>query len=152
MASTWSHLSSLVLKNIFRIGDDPLVVFLQSHPDLTELQLSCVDLTDVTLDVIANGCLPQLTRLNLSTNPSITAQGVRRVVMQCPLLVSVDLVLCHLLANEFPEATGDDCIGHNVWNIFTIGNEMEKVVNRLDQNAINAIRLGSTTFQQQQQQ
>ncbi|ORZ07167.1 hypothetical protein BCR42DRAFT_154821 [Absidia repens] len=144
----WAPLSSLVLKNIFGMGDAPLVTFLQSHHDLTELQLSCVDLTDVTLDVIATMGFPHLTRLNLSSNPSITAQGVRHVVMQCPFLVSVELVLCHLLANEFPEATGDACIGHNFWTIFTVGSEVQKVVHRLDQHAINTIRLGSTTSQQ----
>ncbi|CAO3593626.1 unnamed protein product [Absidia cylindrospora] len=126
-SARWHHLTHLDLN---AGGDDAcLIPFLQAHPRLTRVGLAFSDMTDATLEAMAT-CLPHLTYVNLRGNTCITAQGVRRLVCDCPGLAWVQLGDTCLDETHFPQAcfeprTHDLAIAH---------------VSHLDQRAITDIR------------
>ncbi|ORZ11420.1 hypothetical protein BCR42DRAFT_421102 [Absidia repens] len=79
-----------------------LARFLQTHPHITWLELSNSQLTDEVLETIMEA-LPTLVYLDVSHNRAITQAGVRRFLLQCPLLTTFDLTSCDVPLATFPE-------------------------------------------------
>ncbi|CAO3601131.1 unnamed protein product [Absidia cylindrospora] len=98
----WPNLTRFVVENTSKTKNRDVMAFIQAHPHLKDLEFIDNRFSNKVLRVIAD-CLPGLTRLNLAGGEGFTHLGVRRIVEQCPLLVSLDLSQTYVEAMSFPE-------------------------------------------------
>ncbi|ORZ15941.1 hypothetical protein BCR42DRAFT_299189, partial [Absidia repens] len=103
----WPHLARFFLNNCPDIDDECMVAFLKTHQHIDDLALYGCNLTDTTLNAIAS-YLPGLTSLDIYYNPGISAKGIRRVVLNCPLLTYMNLEDCSMTSIELPDMFDDD--------------------------------------------
>jgi hypothetical protein len=90
------------VENFTHEGIDSLLQVLK----LKYLDASQADITDHTLDLLAENC-PDLIRLNLQICPRISDDGVENLVKKCQNLVKLDVGFCDQLTDQLMKAVLD---------------------------------------------
>ncbi|ORZ05597.1 hypothetical protein BCR42DRAFT_473935 [Absidia repens] len=98
----WPELTYLDLSPCHDVTDTMAIALLQSQPKLTQVGLCDSQITDKTLDAIAT-YLPEVAKVDVTCNPGITPDGLRRLVKTCRKLETVDCDNCEIYPEDFPE-------------------------------------------------
>ncbi|ORZ05598.1 hypothetical protein BCR42DRAFT_178149 [Absidia repens] len=98
----WPELTSLDLYPCRDVTDTMAIALLQAQPKLTHVGLCDSQITDKTLDAIAT-CLPEVVKVDVTCNPGITPDGLRRLVKTCRKLEIVYCYSCEIYPEDFPE-------------------------------------------------
>jgi hypothetical protein len=131
----WPHLTSLILEASLNIQDVDIIPLFTSFPAIKYLKITETQLTDIFFDAVTI-LLPGILEIDVSYCHGYTPAGFRRLVRGCPQLTLVTLAYCNIWMNAFPEA-GAHCYGPII-----MGNQVLIGLHRLDQEAIDKIRLG----------
>ncbi|CAO3601133.1 unnamed protein product [Absidia cylindrospora] len=126
----WPNLTTFELDGGAGIQDKDIITLIKTHPHLKELGFCGNSISDDLLDFIAD-TLPGLTSLDLANGLNFTMRGLRRVIMQCPLLTYVGLGRSNLTRKDFPDLDPptaeriEQCLG-----IFDLANQLSELKER----------------------
>ncbi|ORZ05630.1 hypothetical protein BCR42DRAFT_398162 [Absidia repens] len=99
----WPYLTHFSLGACKDMTDAMALALIQSHPHLVDLGFyRSVMMTDKTLDSIATH-LPNIVNVDVEEMTKITAAGVRRLMQQCPKLVTVGCDNSYIYTSDFDD-------------------------------------------------
>ncbi|CAO3601088.1 unnamed protein product [Absidia cylindrospora] len=102
MRSCWPDLTDFSLGECRGVPDRRMGIFLQTHPKLTKLTLDNNDFTDTLLGGIPN-YLPRIESVSLTGADKISADDIRKLVLDCPTLSCLNIKGRENMRRRFPE-------------------------------------------------
>lgn len=97
--SRCSTLNSFSLNAVHHVSDQVVMAFVQDHPKITVLEISCATITDESIYTISKYCR-SLEELDISGCEQISEEGIRFLAQECKHIRYINIKDCY---NVIPE-------------------------------------------------